>query len=273
MVNDYQEFDTAPEPLPTEAVRRRSSVEVHVRFGNADLAGWFVEQLELSGKERILELGCGVGYLSLPLARAVRDAGRVEAVDYVPEYAKAWEIIEETGELPLEFRTIPTDGALPWSDASFDAVVAGFSLLYVPDLSRTIAELRRVTAPRGRLLVCGPAPDDQADFRRFYEEVVDCTPRLDYRVRGRDMTTEVLPALDEAFGRGERLDFVNVLRFPRPVDLVEFFASSRLYRELEVDLPARDDLLDTIYHVAEDTIGREGSYTVTRHLLGGRYTR
>lgn len=272
-MRDYKEYDTAPEALPTEALRRRASVEVHVRFGNVDLAGWVLQQLNLRGHERILELGCGIGYLSLPLARAVRDGGYVEGIDVVPDYALAWETIEELGRLPLELRIIPQSDVLPWSNDSFDVVVSVFSLLYVPDLSRTIAELTRLMKPGARLLVCGPAPDDQAGFRRFYDETAACLASFERAAEGRDMTTEVLPALDEAFGPGVRLDFNNTLRFPRPVDLVEFFASSRIYRELESDLPTRDDLMDTIYHIAEETIAREGSYTVERHLIGGLYTR
>jgi SAM-dependent methyltransferase len=273
VTSDYEEFDTAPEPLPAEAVRRRSSVDVHVRFGNADLAGWLLESLAPEDDEAVLEYGCGVGNLSLPLARALARGGRLAAVDFEPQYEKAWEILEGIAELPVEFKTLEPTDTLPWRDGAFDLAVAVFTLQFIPDLERSVNELHRLLKPGGRLFVVGGAPDDQAAFRRFYDEIIDCEPQIKEQALGRDLTTQVLPVLEAAFGAGERSDFTNVLRFPRPVDLVEYFASSRLYRELEADLAARDDLMDTLYHVAEDTIGREGAYTVTRHLSGVLFTR
>jgi demethylmenaquinone methyltransferase/2-methoxy-6-polyprenyl-1,4-benzoquinol methylase len=42
--------------------------------------------------------------------------------------------------------------ALPFRDATFDVVTTGYGLRNVPDLDRSLAEIRRVLAPGGRLL-------------------------------------------------------------------------------------------------------------------------
>jgi demethylmenaquinone methyltransferase/2-methoxy-6-polyprenyl-1,4-benzoquinol methylase len=42
--------------------------------------------------------------------------------------------------------------ALPFSDQSFTVVTVGYGLRNVPDLQRSLREIRRVTAPRGRVL-------------------------------------------------------------------------------------------------------------------------
>jgi ubiquinone/menaquinone biosynthesis C-methylase UbiE len=42
---------------------------------------------------------------------------------------------------------------LPFPDASFDAVVCAFCLMFVPDKARALAEMRRVLRPGGTLLL------------------------------------------------------------------------------------------------------------------------
>lgn len=40
--------------------------------------------------------------------------------------------------------------ALPFADATFDAVIANHMLYHIPDLPRALAEIRRVLKPAGR---------------------------------------------------------------------------------------------------------------------------
>lgn len=106
----------------------------------------------------VLELGCGGG-----LNQQFYDAARVTAFAGVDPsaalldqarrsaQAKGWDtdIRQGVGE------------ALPFGDDSFDTVVCTYTLCSVSDHARTIAEMRRVLKPGGRLLFLehGRAPD------------------------------------------------------------------------------------------------------------------
>jgi demethylmenaquinone methyltransferase/2-methoxy-6-polyprenyl-1,4-benzoquinol methylase len=57
---------------------------------------------------------------------------------------------------------------LPFADASFDAVTISFGLRNVADPDQALAELRRVTRPGGRLVVCEFSRPRWAPWRTVY---------------------------------------------------------------------------------------------------------
>lgn len=95
---------------------------------------------------RILDAGCGSG----PLSAALRDRGAVVTG-----------IDASAGMLALARRRLGDDVALhvvhlsdrlPFADGAFDDVVASLVLHYLEDWGPTLAELRRVLRPGGRLI-------------------------------------------------------------------------------------------------------------------------
>ncbi len=59
---------------------------------------------------------------------------------------------------------------LPFADASFDAVTISFGLRNVVDHPAALREMRRVTRPGGRLVVCEFSHPTWAPFRTVYSE-------------------------------------------------------------------------------------------------------
>jgi len=102
---------------------------------------------------QVLDLGCGSGALSLPLAEAVGDAGLVVALDL------QWDMLRQlTARMsPVDFtRILPVQAsayALPLADESLDACVMSSSLQEIPDRQRALQEVRRALKPGGILAV------------------------------------------------------------------------------------------------------------------------
>ncbi len=90
---------------------------------------------------RVLDLACGTGVAA---AAAARLGARVTGTDFSPEMLAQARRRHPT----LAFETADAE-ALPFADASFDAVIANFGIHHVERPERAIAEARRVLARDG----------------------------------------------------------------------------------------------------------------------------
>lgn len=109
---------------------------------------------EVAQGERLLDVGCGTGTLAITAARRVGERGMVVGVDAsaeMIEFARAKALRES---VQVTFERAPAQ-ALPFSDSQFDVVFCALALHHVPEPVRpqAIAELRRVLAPGGRVLI------------------------------------------------------------------------------------------------------------------------
>ncbi len=103
--------------------------------------------------ERLLEVGVGTGYYSLDLAEWVGPEGRLELFDLQRKFLD--HVTRAAGQRGLE-NLVPTQGdatAMPYEDASMDAVVLTAVLGEIPDTAAALREIRRVLKPGGRLIV------------------------------------------------------------------------------------------------------------------------
>ncbi|GAA2703231.1 class I SAM-dependent methyltransferase [Nonomuraea recticatena] len=106
--------------------------------------------LELAGDvtgRRILDAGCGAG----PLFSALRDRGAL--VTGVDASAGMLEMARLRLGADADLRVVDLASPLPFPDDAFDDVIASLVLHYLEDWGPTLAELRRVLRPGGRLLI------------------------------------------------------------------------------------------------------------------------
>jgi SAM-dependent methyltransferase len=150
---------------------------------------------------RVLDAGCGSG----PLTAELRDRGAlVTGIDAsAGMLALARERLGESADL----RQVDLRDQLPFPDASFDDVTASLVLHYLEDWGPTLAELRRVLRPGGRLIASVDHPfavharQRSAGMRTTYQETYNWTE--EWTMGGRPVTMSFwnrpLHAMTEAF--------------------------------------------------------------------------
>jgi demethylmenaquinone methyltransferase/2-methoxy-6-polyprenyl-1,4-benzoquinol methylase len=101
-------------------------------------------ELAVREGDRVLDACCGTGDLALADLKA--GAGSVVGLDFSPR------MLERARRKSDGVEWLEGDMlALPFDDASFDAVTVGFGVRNVDDLEAGLRELRRVLKPGGRL--------------------------------------------------------------------------------------------------------------------------
>ncbi|WP_053219850.1 class I SAM-dependent methyltransferase [Virgibacillus senegalensis] len=110
-----------------------------------------VDLLDLHGNEKVIDLGAGNGYLTIPIAKKTED--RVVAVDIQQEMLE--ELADRAAEQGLENIDRMPSGIdyLNFPDNSFQRGVAAFVFYEVDQLENALKEIHRVISEEGRLLI------------------------------------------------------------------------------------------------------------------------
>ena len=114
--------------------------------------GWPAGDLDPTGLETVIDLGCGGGLDSRFLAERLNENARIFALDLTPEVlSRARETL--TGVAGAAVWLLAADlERLPLADASADAVIANASLNLATDKPAAFAEVARFLRPGGRLV-------------------------------------------------------------------------------------------------------------------------
>lgn len=117
-------------------------------------AAEFVGRLALTPGCRVLDVACGTGNLAVPAARAGAEVTGVDIAANLLEQAR--------GRAAAEGLAVTFDEGdaerLPYPDASFDAVISMFGVMFAPRPELAAAELLRVCRPGGRVALASWTP-------------------------------------------------------------------------------------------------------------------
>jgi ubiquinone/menaquinone biosynthesis C-methylase UbiE len=119
----------------------------HSEFGRlaAQIDGPLLEAAGVREGARVLDVGCGPGYVA---AAAAARGARVIGLDF----SEGMLVLARYTHPDLDFREGDAE-ALPFEDASFDAVTLAFVLGHLGHPERALAEAWRVLRPGGRIAV------------------------------------------------------------------------------------------------------------------------
>ena len=125
---------------------------------NQESLALLLESLRLAGGESVLEIGCGTGAVTLPLADAVGAHGRVVAVDISePMLGSARQRVEESG---LHNVTLLAGDAqvMAFEPTAFDIATSRMGVMFFADPVTAFRNIGGALKPGGRLVFACWAP-------------------------------------------------------------------------------------------------------------------
>lgn len=141
--------DAMPEPVPDAYDRLAATyaTELGDELAGKPLDRWLLERVAREARGPVLDVGCGPGHVTAFLAAHGADARGVDLSPGMIDVAR-----DRVPHVPFAVGDLR---ALPDADGALGAVVAMYALVHLrpADLAPAIAELARVLAPGGLLLV------------------------------------------------------------------------------------------------------------------------
>ena len=144
--------DLFPAIFSRHASDYRDRIDEIMAAGEARGRRRVIELLQPRSGMRVLDLACGPGTLSKPIASLLGSGGELVGVDL----AEGMVALAREARIPNATFAVMDIETLEFPDASFDAVACGHGLQFAPNLGRALREARRVVRPGGRLAASVP---------------------------------------------------------------------------------------------------------------------
>jgi ubiquinone/menaquinone biosynthesis C-methylase UbiE len=244
-----------------DASNLNARIDLHRRF-STNKYGWarwvFDQMLELPAQAGILEVGTGPAILWQYNADRIPTGWTVTLTDFSPGMvAEAEKNLNASGH---HFTFVTANAqALPYADASFDAVIANHMLYHVPDRPRALAEIRRVLRPGGRLYAATNGEGHLSDIQRLLDRaqasegwwrVVGATAGFTL-TNGHDQLAQVFPHV-------ELRSYEDALEVREVEPLVAYVLSTST-RELMTE-----DRIARLRQVAQEEIAAQGTIHIAK---------
>ncbi len=113
------------------------------------------EALDLRSGSKVLDVAAGNGNATLAAARRWCE---VTSTDYVGSLLEAGKARAQAEGHAIKFQEADAEN-LPFADASFDAVLSTFGVMFTPDQEKAAAELARVCKPGGKIGLANWTPE------------------------------------------------------------------------------------------------------------------
>ena len=169
-----------------------------------------------------LDVACGTGDMAIELLKRGSSVTGIDLSEEMLAIAR-----RKTAEANFQLANAE---ALPFDDASFDAVTSAFGIRNFVHLDKGLAEMARVLKSGGRMVILEMSTPDSALVRPFYNLYTRrIIPWLGSRIAGNREAYTYLPNSIERFPKGEamlqKLEAVGLIAEQRKF----FFGVCRMY--------------------------------------------
>ena len=143
----------------------------------APISELLIDRAHASAGERVVDVGCGCGDISVLLAQKVGPTGQVLGIDVsAPMLERARQIAPRA--LPVSF-VLADATVYPFEPAGFDLLASRFGVMFFADPVLSFANLRRALRPSGRLVfACWKEPRENPFFMAPLQAAYKHVPKL-----------------------------------------------------------------------------------------------
>jgi len=221
------DFDTNSDAL-------KNRVDLQKTLGSFDLNAWIFSHLSLFDGAACLDLGCGRGNQSIPLAKIIGQSGKLISLDMSQNSLQV--MMGEAGKEGVKERIVPVvsgldDMAQHLTGKKFDCVIGCYSLYYVRDALKMFSVINQHLNHKGQVFFCGPSCDNNSELRRLIADASDCVDVLEPTVASIFMEETSPDICKNIFDEVTVTKFENSVVFPDANSVLTYWKSHNLFDE------------------------------------------
>lgn len=235
--------------------------------------------LALTGRESLLDLGCGNGFILRDVVSRLRCGAYTVAVDISPAMLELAKKNVNVCWTPLEFREGRAEDLSPFEDDEFTRIMANYIFHYIEDPGLVCREMARVLSPDGHAIVSIEARHSMPEMYALHFEMMesigfppDFIAKLPRGRRGVMTLDNAMEILSGVFTTVEEKPYLDALRFDKAEQFMNFYANG--HRLLGVKAHATDDIpqamIDSLYEAIEEsvtkTISEVGYFEISKQV-------
>jgi ubiquinone/menaquinone biosynthesis C-methylase UbiE len=219
--------DRGERATATAYLERR--IEINSAYSSADFDKWLFDRLAVKLGEHVLDVGCGSGKQTIPIARMVGPSGSVSSIDISPE---SIDLLKSRLSADLQVEAVAVDMADlarviadVFAVKRYTLVHSSYALYYSPKRLDVLDVMRSALQPGGRCAVF--TPDRPHGLVELAARFGHLPASVDESLR---FGPEVLQPYFERNFRGVMVHrFHNVVTVPTADILVEFYRQTTYY--------------------------------------------
>jgi len=128
-----------------------------------------VDHALLKPGEKVLDVGCGTGGVTIPAKIRVGENGSAAGIDPAPEMIAVARRKAQRAGIEIDFQ-VGVIESLPFPDETFDVVTSSLMMHHLPEQLQVkgLAEIWRALKPGGRILIADMRRPSTSFLKRFF---------------------------------------------------------------------------------------------------------
>ena len=242
-----------------DASNLNARIALHERFSTNPNSWhhWVFEQIDLQPESKVLELGCGPAALWVANLDRIPSSWDITLSDLSPGMVEeARQNLSRSGR-EFAFEVIDAQ-AIPYSDGSFDAVIANHVLHHVPDVPKALSEIHRVLKPGGHHYASAVGRGHMGELHELVHEFDAETQIMGTRVFEHFLLDNGTEQIERLFPEVKLLEHEDSLVVTEAAPLVDYVAS------MIVSPSYSGERLAQFARFVEEEIQRRRAITITK---------
>lgn len=206
----------------------QNRLDLNKKLGSKDLTKWLFLRYKIKKKDKILELGCGIGSHVIKESKIIGKDGLVVATDYS---AKSLKVLKKRSKSKnIKIKCISMDNIpkyLMSKKIKFNKIISSYALYYAKNPIKVIKECSNFLEPNGEFLITAPCyPHTLTEFALKEKTLPKIAKKyIDFSSK------KLEPYLKKKKYNRKVLNFRNILKFRNLNDLLHFYRSTVFYNK------------------------------------------